>query len=126
MLFHRARQEEPLCLLHYTALQNLRRISVLHLDRLLHEDAPAVRDFIDQMDSSARHLHAAFQRRLMHAQAVIALAAEGRDERRMNIDNPIAVRMDDRGAEDGQKACQNDKLRTTFLQRCKDRRVIRR
>lgn len=67
------------------------RVAVPNPDRLLHDDFAAVGYLVDEMNRCARYLDALFKRRLVDAKPVEALAAERRDERRVNVDYPALI-----------------------------------
>ena len=60
-LCHRYRQNEPLCLFHYTPLEYLRCISLFHAYRLLSDDLAAVCDLVYVVDRCTRYLDASFE-----------------------------------------------------------------
>ena len=59
------------------------------------------------MRRRARDLHAALQRFLVHAQAIIALAAEGGDQRRMDVDHAVFIRAQRLFAQNAQESGQH-------------------
>ncbi len=60
-------------------------IAGLHFHGFLQQDGPAVTHFVDKVDGSAGHLHAALQRFLMHFQAIEAGAAKAGNQAGVNI-----------------------------------------
>ena len=107
---HGLGQQHPLGLLHDAALEGLRRVVLAHLHGLLPQDAPSVGNFVDQVYRRARHLDPVRQRGLMHAQAVIALAAEGGNQRGMHVDDALGKAAEKVFAQDGQKSRQHHRV----------------
>ena len=60
----------------------------------------------------------------MHAQAVIALAAEGRDQRRMDVDDPVFPLLAEGVGQDGHEAGQHNQVNFALLQKLRERRGV--
>ena len=110
-----SRQEFPLRLLHHTLLEDLRCIALLDGDGLLKKDTSAIRNFVYEMYGCTGHLDTVGECGLMRAKPVHALAAEARDQGRMDVDDAIRIRMDEIRAQDRQIACQDDEVNAVGL-----------
>ena len=93
-LFGLLGQEQPFGLLHHAALQRFGRVAGEHLHGLLRQNRPAVGNLVDDMHRRARHLHATRQRRLVHAQPVVPLAAEGGDQAGVHVQYAALIGAD--------------------------------
>ena len=62
----------------------------------------------------SRNLHAVIQGSPVDTQSVEALAAEGRDQGRMNVDDPFRIRFCKAFRQNGQKARQHDQIHPVF------------
>ena len=109
------RQKLPLRLLHHALLKDLRRIALLDRDGLLEKDTSAIRDFVYEMYGCTGHLHTVGECGLMRAKPVHALAAEARDQGRMDVDDAICIRMDEIRTQDRQIAGQDDEVNAVGL-----------
>ena len=89
-------------------------------DGFLQNDFAAVRNFVDKMHRCTRDLDAVGKRRFVHAQTVEALAAERRDQRRMNIDDAPRPVTDKIRAQNGHESRKDDQLDAVGLQRRTD------
>ena len=108
-------KDHPFCLLHDPPLQDFRCIARPDFHRLLHDDRPCIRTFIHEMHRSAGDPDSPGQRRLMDFNSIIAGAAEGRDQRRMDIDDPVLITSDQLRRYDYQESRQHDKIRRRLL-----------
>ena len=68
------------------------------------------------MHRRARDLHAALERRFMHMEPIEAVAAEGRNQARMDVQNPMVIRADDVLRQNRQEARQHDDVNRVFAQ----------
>ena len=68
------------------------------------------------MTGGTADLNAPCQGSLMHTQTVKACTAESRNERRMDIDDPVPVSFDHLLRNDHHKACQNDQVDLQLIQ----------
>ena len=84
---------------------------------LLKDNLPAVGHLVDKMDRGARHLDAVAKGRLVDLEAVEALAAEGGDQRRMDVDDPVGPLFRKVRREDLQKSRQDNHVNLRALQR---------
>jgi len=66
--------------------QRLRRVALEHRHRALQDDRPVIVLLVHEVHGRAAHAHAGGEHRLVDAVAVEALAAEGRDQRGMDVD----------------------------------------
>ena len=114
-------ENDPFCLLHDAALQNLGRIALLHLNGLLQEDRSVIKIFIDKMNCCARHFRSSLKDFFVNVQTVIPFSAERRDQRRVDIDDPSPESVDHAGGHRHHKTCKDDKVRLCLLQTCKKR-----
>ena len=87
-----AGQQLPLGLFHHPLLQHLGGVAGQDLHRLLQQNGAAVALLVDKVHGGTGHLAAPGQSSLMGAQAVHAGPAEGRDERRVNIQDAARMR----------------------------------
>ena len=77
----------------------------------------AVGNLVHEVHRRARDLHAAPERGLVHAQPVIARAAEGRDEAGVDVDYPAHPAASEVGAEYAQEPRQHDEADALFIQK---------
>ena len=84
-------------------MQDLGGIARLDLHRFLENDLTAIGNLIDKMDRSTGHLYAVIQSCLVHPQAIESLTAEGRDQRGVDIEDPLGIAGGEGFAEDGIK-----------------------
>ena len=87
----------------------------------MQEDPAAVGDLVDKMDGGPGVLYAAGKGRLMDAEPVKALPAEGGDQRGVDVQNPLGPAAGEALAEDAEKARQDDELDPPRLQRSLER-----
>ena len=80
------------------------------------DDLSPVRDLVDKMHRSACDLDAIAKRRFMNPQSIEARAAEGRNQRRMHIQNASGILLRKIPGENAHKARQNDHLNAMFFQ----------
>ena len=64
----------------------------------------------------ARDLHAALKCRFVHMESIEAIAAEGRNQARMDVQNPVVIRMDDVLRQNRQEARQHNDINRVFTQ----------
>ena len=84
-----AGEQLPFGSLHNAPLQAFGTILFIYGDGALQYNLAAVRYFIYKVDCCTAHLNALFQRGLMHAKSIVALAAKRGDERRMHVYNAL-------------------------------------
>ena len=72
----------------------------------------------------ARDLYALAQCSLVHMQAIIAVAAKRRDERRMHIDDAVFKFAAEALVQHGHEARQYNKLHTLFMQEPRQRGAV--
>ena len=94
----------------------------MNFNRLLEDYLSAIGNFINKMNGSAANLNTVCKRRLVNSESVEALAAEGRDQSRMYIDDAFRPLLGEVFAEDTHKARQNNQFNAIFLQRFGNRR----
>jgi len=68
------------------------------------------------MNRRPGHLHAVLQRLFMHLQSVISLAAETRNERRMDVEDPLRIMPGEICGQDAQESRQDDQPDFLFFQ----------
>ena len=107
-------KQEPLGFFHNAPLKRLRRVALAHFDGFLQEDRAVIEIFIHKVDCGARDFRASFKHFLMDVKTVIAFSAEGRDQRRMDVDDLSPVCVDDAGRNGYHKAGQDDQIRLRF------------
>ena len=76
----------------------------------MQQDGPAVALLIHKVDGGTGHLAAAGQRRFVGAQTVHARPAEGRDERRVDVQDAARVGRNDAGPQHGEEPGQHHKV----------------
>ena len=54
----------------------------------------------------------------MHMESIEAVAAEGRNQARMDVQNPVVIRMDDVLRQNRQEARQHNDINRVFTQQC--------
>ena len=112
----RLRQDDPLGLFHHALLQYLRCVAGQYLDGFLGDDLAPVGDLVDIVNGSAGDLDAFLERGLMNAQSVITLAAEGWDQRRMNVEDPLRPARGEISRQDRHKARKDDQVNRVLVQ----------
>lgn len=83
---HGLGQDLPLRLFHDPALKQLRRVPLLNGNGTLEDDGAAIAVGADKVDGGAGDLDPVGQGRLVDVEPVKALAAEGGDQGRVDID----------------------------------------
>ena len=76
--------------------ERLGGVSLEDIDGLLGDDPPAVGDFIDEVHRRARDLHTVVERRAVDAKPIEPRAAKRRDQRRMDVQDPLRILCDER------------------------------
>ena len=104
--------------------QRISRIAFQHGHASLHNDAAVIDLLVHKMRGRAGDLRAVGEDRLVHVMAVHAHAAEGRDQRRMDVDDAVFKRAHNLRAHDRQIARQHDKLRLRLFAACQNPFVI--
>lgn len=89
------RENDPLRLFHDPFLENLGRIAVLYCNGLLENDRSGIESFVDEMNRRTGHLHTARKCFFMDVEPIAPFSAKTRDERRMNINNPVRILPDE-------------------------------
>ena len=68
------------------------------------------------MHRRARDLHAAFKCRFVHMEPIEAVAAEGRNQARMDVEDAMVIRADDVLRQNRQEARQHNDINRVFTQ----------
>ena len=68
------------------------------------------------MHRRARDLHAAFKCRFVHMESIEAVAAEGRNQARMDVEDAMVIRADDVLRQNRQEARQHNDINRVFTQ----------
>ena len=89
----------------------------------MQQDGAAVALLVDKVDGGTGHLAAPGQSSLMGAQAVHAGPTEGRDERRVNIQDAAGIGFNDTGAQHGKEPGQHHQIDVVAFQRFQQGRV---
>lgn len=76
------------------------------------------------MNRRACHLDAALKNLLVHVQPVKALSAEGRNQCRMNVDDPIRIRLYHLRRNRHKTPRKNYKIRSGSL-KCRKKRIVK-
>jgi len=106
--------------------QPLRCIALKHGYPRGSQNRSAIVDLVYQMNGDARLSRPASQHRLVDPPTVHTLAAEGREQGRMGIDDAAAVCSDDSGWHQLQVAGQNDEIDCILPKSLQPRAAIRR
>ena len=88
----------------------------MHEHRLLQDDRPAVADFGDEMHRGPRHLHPALQHRFVDMEPVVALAAEGGNQGRMDVHHFVRERTADHFIHNSHESGVHHQIRLLLLQ----------
>ena len=94
----------------HTRGQRFRGVALQHGDALLHNHAAVIDLLIDKVRRRAGNLRAVGQNRLVHVMAVHPRPAERRNQRRMDVDDPVLKRPHNLPPHDGQIARQHDEI----------------
>ena len=89
--------------------------------RLLKDDGSAVADLGDEVHRGSRHLHPAFQHRFMDVQPIVTLAAEGGNQRGMDIHHFVREGAADHLIHNGHKPGVDHQIRLLLLERFQKR-----
>ena len=95
------------------------RVVFQHGHGALLDDRAGVVVVIGEVDRAAADLHARLDHRLVDLRAIIALAAEGGDQRGVDVDH--AALIIGRNVEQGQEAGQDDQVGLAVADRVEDR-----
>jgi len=92
------------------------RVALEHRHRGLRHDRTTIRSIVHEMYCTPAHGDAGVEHRLVHPLPIHPLAAEGRQQRRVCIQDTVTVTGHERGREDAQEPCQAEQIRLIRLE----------
>ena len=81
----------PFCLLHDTLLESFGAVTLFDIDCLLEDYLTAIGNLVDEVNRCAGDFDSVAQGFLVYSQTVESLAAEGGDQRGVDIENPLGI-----------------------------------